>query len=50
MVRLVHAHAVDTRPFLPRREGPGDEARVGSGHETKHDYAMVLGNWMSSGW
>ena len=27
MVRLTHAHAVDTRPFLPRREGPGDEAR-----------------------
>ena len=22
----LHAHAVDTRPFLPRREGPGDEA------------------------
>ena len=28
MVRLTHAHAVDTRPFSqgPRREGPGDEA------------------------
>ena len=27
MVQLAHAHAVDTRPFLPRREGPGDEAK-----------------------
>ena len=26
MVRLTHAQAVDTGPFLPRREGPGDEA------------------------
>ena len=26
MVRLTHAHTVDTGPFLPRREGPGDEA------------------------
>ena len=25
LVRLAHAHAVDTGPFLPRREGPGDE-------------------------
>ena len=27
MVQLAHAHAVDTRPFLPRRKGPGDEPR-----------------------
>ena len=26
MVRLTHVHVVDTRPFLPLREGPGDEA------------------------
>ena len=26
MVQLTHAHTVDTRPFLPHREGPGDEA------------------------
>ena len=26
MVRLAHAHAVDTRPSFPRREEPGDEA------------------------
>ena len=24
--KLAHAHAVDTRPFSPCREGPGDEA------------------------
>ena len=28
MVGLAHVHAVDTRPFLPRREGPGDQATV----------------------
>ena len=28
MVQLAHAHAVDTRPFLPRRDGPGDEANM----------------------
>ena len=27
MVQLMHVHTVDTRPFLPSREGPGDEAR-----------------------
>ena len=29
MVQLTHTHThtVDTRPFLPRREGPGDEAK-----------------------
>ena len=29
MVRMVYVHAVDTRPFLPHREGPGDEASMG---------------------
>ena len=24
----MHAHAVDTGPFLPRKEGPGDEGSV----------------------
>ena len=28
MVRLAHAHTVDTRPSFPRREGPGDEAKA----------------------
>ena len=28
MVRLMHAHTVDTCPFLPHREGPGDKARA----------------------
>ena len=27
MVWLAHAHAVDTRFFLLRKEGPGDEAK-----------------------
>ena len=26
MARLMHVHTVDTRPFLLRREGPGDKA------------------------
>ena len=28
MLRLAHAHAVDTWPFLPRWEGPGDEEHI----------------------
>ena len=28
IVRLVHARAVDTRPFLPCREEPGDETSL----------------------
>ena len=28
MVQLTHAHTVDTRPFLPRREEPGDKAKI----------------------
>ena len=27
MVRLTHVQTVDTRSFLLRREGPGDEAK-----------------------
>ena len=26
--KLAHAQSVCTRPFSPRREGPGDEAKV----------------------
>ena len=36
MVRLAHAHVVDTKPFLPCREGPEDEAKV--------HYATSVGN------
>ena len=28
MVQLTLAHTVDTRPFLPCRAGPGDEAMI----------------------
>ena len=27
MVRLMHAHAVDTRPFSRHRDGPGNELK-----------------------
>ena len=39
MVRLAHAHAVDTRPSFPRREGPGDEANIlaGAHNEEKRE-------------
>ena len=26
-ILLTHVHTVDTSPFLPRREGPGDKAK-----------------------
>ena len=36
--KLAHAQAVDTRPFLPRREGPGDEAIPSSAISVANEY------------
>ena len=45
MVRLTHAHTVDTGPFLPRartaREGPGGRPRLADGWPKL---------WPSGGW
>ena len=40
--KRAHAQSVCTRPFLPRREGPGDEARIIT--DEMHPYMLLLEN------
>ena len=45
MVQLTHAHIVDTRPFLPHREGPGDKAKAYSYYSRAATIRDVASIW-----